>query len=499
MQFKEKELLLISKVCNLPSYIGFLISFFFSIFYLIISFTFEVADSYTFLYLLIPFILNSIFLNYRLSLIFNISLALITFVTFQTPASYAPNHVYITILIILLFIVIGYFISIIKPLLYKLLKENDQKSESIEQNLQIIQDLSNQILGLDDELGFQKKSLHNLMVSERNNRELVEKAGAAIVQYDLSGNIKYFNTQFCKIFKCDVFEASSLKIQDILVLEGDYNKFFDLINRNELQSEEYLYSLKNRINNFDTLHDSFKIEAHTKQGRTLYLDINCILLIENDQSLIFRAFLWDTTERRLNQKALIDSENRFRGIFENASIGLYRTNPAGDIILVNKAMLEILGFPSFEKLLNLNQNIHFLPSYDRTEFIKLIEEFGYIKGLESGWRTYHDDLIYLRETAWAIRDNDQKIIYYDGMLENITDSYLAALEREKLISELMKAHTEIKTLSGLLPTCASCKKIRDEDGEWHNMESYITERSQIEFSHGLCPDCIQKHYPNYAD
>jgi len=61
---------------------------------------------------------------------------------------------------------------------------------------------------------------------------------------------------------------------------------------------------------------------------------------------------------------------------------------------------------------------------------------------------------------------------------------------------LQRAKSEIKVLSGLLPICASCKRIRDEQGSWHNVEHYITEHSAAEFSHGLCPDCAQKLYPS---
>ena len=58
---------------------------------------------------------------------------------------------------------------------------------------------------------------------------------------------------------------------------------------------------------------------------------------------------------------------------------------------------------------------------------------------------------------------------------------------------------EIKTLRGLLPICASCKKIRNDDGAWEIIESYLREHAKVEFSHGICPDCIRKLYPEYAD
>jgi len=70
-------------------------------------------------------------------------------------------------------------------------------------------------------------------------------------------------------------------------------------------------------------------------------------------------------------------------------------------------------------------------------------------------------------------------------------------ERERLIRELKAALSEVKTLSGLLPICASCKKIRDDKGYWNQIESYIRNHSEAEFSHSICPDCGKKLYGDY--
>jgi hypothetical protein len=70
-------------------------------------------------------------------------------------------------------------------------------------------------------------------------------------------------------------------------------------------------------------------------------------------------------------------------------------------------------------------------------------------------------------------------------------------EKEILIEELQEALKEVKTLSGLLPICASCKNIRDDKGYWAQMEVYISEHSEAKFSHGICPDCAEKLYPDF--
>ena len=64
--------------------------------------------------------------------------------------------------------------------------------------------------------------------------------------------------------------------------------------------------------------------------------------------------------------------------------------------------------------------------------------------------------------------------------------------------ELQEAISEIRQLKGIIPICASCKQIRDDKGFWHQVESYISERSKVEFSHGICPECKKKSYPKLS-
>ena len=72
----------------------------------------------------------------------------------------------------------------------------------------------------------------------------------------------------------------------------------------------------------------------------------------------------------------------------------------------------------------------------------------------------------------------------------------AERERNRLIAELREALSKIKKLSGLLPICSHCKKIRDDKGYWNQIESYIHDHSDAEFSHSICPECAKKYYPD---
>ena len=75
----------------------------------------------------------------------------------------------------------------------------------------------------------------------------------------------------------------------------------------------------------------------------------------------------------------------------------------------------------------------------------------------------------------------------------------AEAERERLIGELQQALANVKTLRGLIPICASCKKIRNDQGYWTQLETYLAEHSDAEFSHGLCLECMRKLYPEVSE
>ena len=86
--------------------------------------------------------------------------------------------------------------------------------------------------------------------------------------------------------------------------------------------------------------------------------------------------------------------------------------------------------------------------------------------------------------------------FFTGILRDITERQRVQQENERLIANLQQALADVKRLGGLLPICAGGKKIRDDTGYWHKVEAYIEEHSVAKFTHGLCPICIKKFYPD---
>jgi urea transport system substrate-binding protein len=103
-----------------------------------------------------------------------------------------------------------------------------------------------------------------------------------------------------------------------------------------------------------------------------------------------------------------------------------------------------------------------------------------------------------KATPYTDSDEGQLYLLMQGMWQ-IVQRKRAEEERERLIEDLQRALAEVKALSGLLPICASCKKVRDDKGYWTQIERYIEARSDASFSHSICPDCLEKLYPEVAD
>ncbi len=102
-------------------------------------------------------------------------------------------------------------------------------------------------------------------------------------------------------------------------------------------------------------------------------------------------------------------------------------------------------------------------------------------------------------TAARIRQDDGVVAGVVVIFRDITSRRQLEDERERLIGELRSALQNVKTLRGLLPVCASCKRIRDDDGYWEQVDDYVSNHTFAQVSHGICPDCLRTLYPDMAE
>jgi PAS domain S-box-containing protein/putative nucleotidyltransferase with HDIG domain len=117
-----------------------------------------------------------------------------------------------------------------------------------------------------------------------------------------------------------------------------------------------------------------------------------------------------------------ETSGNLRELVERSTIGFYRTTPDGRILYANPAIIKMLGFASFEELARRNlEEEGFEPAYPRSHFKEMMEKEGEIRGLESVWIRKDGTRLWVRESAWAIKDESGKIIFYEGTVEDITE------------------------------------------------------------------------------
>jgi len=147
-----------------------------------------------------------------------------------------------------------------------------------------------------------------------------------------------------------------------------------------------------------------------------------------------------------------------------------------DVILLDLSLPDSQGFETFHQLHAS------APTVPVMVLTGLNDEVVAVKAVREGAQDYlvkgHvEGATLVRAMRYAIERNDLQ------------------QERDHLIEELQQAITQIKTLSGMLPICANCKNVRDDKGYWAQIETYVQQHSEAEFSHGICPDCFDKLYP----
>lgn len=135
---------------------------------------------------------------------------------------------------------------------------------------------------------------------------------------------------------------------------------------------------------------------------------------------IVRHFSENSKLLRIEQ-SLRKSEERYRKLFERIPIGLYHTTASGKFLMANPTMISMMGFSSFEELSKVNLNDENIgPTYSRLEFYKMIEQEEEVKGFEANWIKKNGELMFVRENVGAVRDDNGKVLYYQGSAEDLT-------------------------------------------------------------------------------
>ncbi len=197
---------------------------------------------------------------------------------------------------------------------------------------------------------------------------------------------------------------------------------------------------------------------------------------------------------------LRESERKFRAIFDQAFqfIGLMTVD--GTLIAVNRTALDfagieekdVLGKPFWET----TWWTHSAELQERLKGAIRKAAYGRFVRFEAFHPTIDGGIHYFDVSMKPVKDEAGNVYLLILESRDITERKHAEQEREKTIVKLQDALAEVKTLRGFLPICAYCKNIRDDEGYWKKIEGYIQKHSYAEFSHGICPECAKKYYPD---
>jgi PAS domain S-box-containing protein len=197
--------------------------------------------------------------------------------------------------------------------------------------------------------------------------------------------------------------------------------------------------------------------------------------------------------RRAHRKAE-ENGRTLAAIVESTDDAIFAKNLDGTIISWNHAAERIFGYRANE-IIGRSVAILF-PRDKRDELIDLMERIkkGQRVGIHESTRVHKDGrIIPVAATVSPIKDADGNIVGASDITRDITERKQADEDRASLIQELTEALKHVKALKGLLPICASCKRIRDDKGYWQQVEFYISSRTDAEFTHGICPECAEKY------
>lgn len=263
---------------------------------------------------------------------------------------------------------------------------------------------------------------------------------------------------------------------------------------------------------------SFGANACIAKGPIAVMEQNVLSVLGylqegNTGALVEKVFGHEHLYEREVTKELLANNRHFEVALNNISDGFLELTMGGTILFSNSVANLILNMDG-ERILGLPFS-DFFPMSQRKMILsatQALAEGGEVELGEEEPIALHGRYINLKFVCYrekgtpyiivVIRDissrkNAEMLLReHHDKLEEVVKERTAVLEEKNRALE--EALAKVKTLSGLLPICSSCKKIRDDQGYWNKIEKFISEKSEAVFSHGICPDCAAELYPEYT-
>ena len=204
-------------------------------------------------------------------------------------------------------------------------------------------------------------------------------------------------------------------------------------------------------------------------------------------------------ERKRVDDALRESEENFRRIVTTVGEGIVQLDGDHRIAFANRSFAAMLGY-RVEEVVGRPFASFFFPE-DVEDFNRRQDQRqqGRDERFERRFRTREGKAVWAIVSASPLVGGDGSVRGSYGAITDITERKEAETRLREANGQLRRAMEQVKTLRGIVPICMHCKKIRDDKGYWNQVEVYVRNHTEAEFSHGLCPDCLSRFYPGVED
>ncbi len=323
-----------------------------------------------------------------------------------------------------------------------------------------------------------------LRKEQRFTQLLLDTSPAFIVAIGADGNTRMMNRALLEALEYSAEEVTGRDYLRSFVPEADRPQLMDIF-------IDILEKDKPTVNENRIISRTGKIYLVEWHGK--------LAVSKDDQQQFLVGVGTDITRRKETEDALKQSEKRYRDLVDQSLGYICVHDMEGFMSMVNPASAHALNYDPEELTGRKISDVLAAPYRKRFQFyLDAIREQKSYSGLMHVVDRQNNRKIWMFNNRMYEDENHQPYVLCNA--QDITELENNRKERERLIKELQSAIHEVRTLSGLLPICAACKKIRDDKGYWNQLETYITDHSEAEFTHGICPDCRKKLYPElYTD
>jgi len=319
-----------------------------------------------------------------------------------------------------------------------------------------------------------------LRESEERYRSLVEVSPDAVAVH-ANGRIVYVNPAGVKLFR----GSNESDLIDKPILDIVHPDFKELVRQRVIGAAEHGRAQPMTEEKFLCI-DGTDVDVEVVSVPIVFKGMPAIQVIARD-----------ITGRKRAVEALRKSEERYRTLTEASLDIIYIISREDCVDFVNTSAAEMFHKKP-EDLIGKTRASLFPQDVFNQQLRSLQSVFdtGMHRYIESKM-TLRDQETWLGTWLVPLRDDTGYIVAVMGVSRDITNRKWLEEDKQKLLNKLQDALSQVKTLNGLLPICSNCKKIRDDKGYWQQVESYIQKHTDATFTHGVCPECFPKLYPDF--